>query len=209
MVSVTQASELTLYNVIEKFNLQQVSDEQFFREWQDDLLEPTDAEKQWLDQVKADFLSLQKYPPHEEIVKLVVLAPLLSLAGFFPHPFHPEAEVKVAVEDEGEIVRGKIDLLVLQEQFWVAVIEAKSKRFSVDEALPQALFYMMGNPITEKPTFGFATNGSHFTFIKLTKQDYPRYALSDEFTLKRRGNELYTVLSVLRRLGELVIPNPL
>jgi hypothetical protein len=206
MAQVIQASELTLHDVKEKFNLQQVEDEQFFWEWQDDLPDLTDAEKQWLDQVKADFISLAEYRPHEEIVKLVVLAPLLSLAGFFRHPFHPEAEVEVriAAEDEGEIVRGRIDVLVLHRQLWIAVVEAKSKRFSVDEALPQALFYMMGSPNIEKPTFGFATNGSHFIFIKLTKQDTPSYALSDEFALKRRGNELYSVLSVLRRLGEIV-----
>lgn len=206
MVQITPASELTLHDVKEKFNLKQVQDQQFFWEWQSDLLEPSEAEKHWLDQVKADFVSLKQYPLHEEIVKLAVLAPLLSLAGFFRHPFHPkaEAEVRISAEDEGEIVRGKVDVLVLQQRLWVAVIESKNKQFSVDEALPQALFYMLGNPNTEKPTFGFATNGSHFTFLKLTKQDTPGYALSDEFTLNRQGNELYTVLSVLRRLGDLV-----
>lgn len=202
MTQTSQASTLSLHDVKEKFNLQEVQDQQFFQEWQDGLPEPTDAEKSWLDLVKADFISLKEYPLYEEIVKLAVLGPLLSLAGFFRHPFHPEAEVEVRIEakDEGEIVRGRIDVLVLHRQLWVAVIESKNKQFSVEEAL----LYMMTNPSNEKPTFGFATNGSHFIFIKLTKQDTPRYALSDEFTLNRRGNELYSVLSVLRRLGELV-----
>ena len=93
---------------------------------------------------------------------------------------------------------------VSKQQIWVALVEAKSKRFSVDEALPQILFYMMGNPTLEKPAFGFARNGSHFIFLKLTQQDSPQYAISDEFTLKRRGNELYGVLGVLRQLGTLV-----
>jgi hypothetical protein len=44
----------------------------------------------------------------------------------------------------------------------------------------------------------------HFLFIKLLKQTKPQYFLSDEFSLLRQGNELYTVLSILRRLGELV-----
>jgi hypothetical protein len=192
MVQIIQASDLTLHDVKKKFNLQEVEDEQFFREWQDDLPEVTDAEKQWLDRVKADFLSVRQYPLHEEIVKMVVLAPLLSLAGFFRYPFHPEAEVKVTAEDEGEVVRGKVDVLILLEQLWVAVMEAKNKQFSVEEALPQALFYMMSNPHTSKPTFGLATNGSNFTFIKLIKQDTSTYALSDELTIRRRGNE-YTM----------------
>lgn len=205
MAQVIQASELTLHDVEEKFNLQQVEDKQFFREWQDDLPDITDCAKYWLDEVKANFLSLAKYHLHEEVVKLVVLAPLLSLAGFFRHPFHPEAEaeVRISAEDEGEIVRGKIDVLVLQRQLWVAVIESKSKRFSVDEALPQVLFYMMGNPQVG-PTFGFVTNGSYFRFIKLTKQSMPQYALSSDFSLAREENELYRVLSVLKRLGELM-----
>lgn len=141
MVQIIQASELTLYEIEEKFNLQMVEDEEFFPEWQEDLPEVTEVEKQWLDRVKADFLSLRKYPLHKEIVKMVVLSPLLSLAGFFHYPFRPEAEVKVTAEDEGEIVRGKIDVLILHRQLWVAVIEAKNKQFSVGEALPQALFY--------------------------------------------------------------------
>jgi hypothetical protein len=203
MAQVIQASELSVHDVKEKFNLQQVNDEQFFPEWQDNLPEVTEAEKQGLDRVKADFLSLEEYPFHEEIVRLVVLAPLLSLAGFFHHPFHPDAEVKVEAEDEGQIVRGKIDVLILKRLFWLTVIESKNKEFSVSKALPQALFYMMGNPNRDRPTFGLATNGSDFRFIKLTQLDTPRYGLSDQFSLERRGNELYSVLSVLRRLGEL------
>jgi hypothetical protein len=35
----------------------------FFREWQDDLPEITDLEKQALDRVKASYLNLIKYPP--------------------------------------------------------------------------------------------------------------------------------------------------
>ena len=48
---------------------------------------------------------------------MVVLSPLLSLAVFFRPPFHFKAEalVRIAAKDEGEIVRGKIDVLVLQK----------------------------------------------------------------------------------------------
>ena len=74
MVQVIQASELTLHDVKEKFNLQQVDDELFFQEWQSGLPSMTDSEKEWLDRVKANFLYLAKYPMHEEIVKMVVLS---------------------------------------------------------------------------------------------------------------------------------------
>jgi hypothetical protein len=95
MAQVIQASELTLHDVEEKFLLQQVEDEQFFGEWQEKLPELTADQKEWLDQVKANFLALEKYPVHEEIVKMVVLSPLLSLAGLFRYPFRPVAEKQV------------------------------------------------------------------------------------------------------------------
>jgi hypothetical protein len=46
----------------------------------------------WLDKLKTDFLSLEQYPLHEELVKLAMVGPLLSLAGLFQYPFYPQAE---------------------------------------------------------------------------------------------------------------------
>jgi hypothetical protein len=111
--------------------------------------------------------------------------------------------VQISVEDEGEIVQGRIDVLVVQEQFWALVIEAKNAQFSLKLAIPQALAYMIGNPHPERPAYGLVTNGSEFILIKLTKQDTPQYALSDVFSLLNRGNDLYGVLRVLKRLGRL------
>ena len=113
--------------------------------------------------------------------------------------------MEIVVEDEEEIVRGRIDVLVLHQQLWVTTIESKRKRFNVLEALPQILFYMMGSPNTDKPTFGFLSNGSEFLFLKLIKQNTPQYALSSRlFSLINRGNDLYNVVGVLKRLGEWV-----
>jgi len=206
MAQVIQASELTLHEVKEKFNLQRVEDEQFFPEWQDDLPQATDAEKQWLDRVKANFLYLAEYPMHEEIVKMVVLSPLLSLANFYSYPFRPVAEkpVEIVFEDEAETLRGRIDVLVLHQNLWVTVIEAKRKQLNVLEGIPQALFYMMNSPTIREPLFGFISNGSEFVYLKLMQQDSPRYGLSRLFSLINPGNDLYTVLGVLKRLGEVV-----
>jgi hypothetical protein len=41
-------------------------------------------------------------------------------------------------------------------------------------------------------------------FIKLIQQETPQYALSDEFSLLRRENELYRVLSILKKLGQIL-----
>jgi len=205
MVQTIPAKDLTVHDVKVKFGLKLSEDDQFFREWIDDLPEITDSEKRSLAQVKADYLHLSEYPMPESLVKMVVLSPLLALAGFYRPLFRgtAEAPMQITAEDEGETVQGRIDVLVIQEQLWVLVIESKRGSFSLEPALPQALAYMMANPNPDKPAFGLVTNGSNFLFIKLMKQDTPQYALSDEFTL-RRGNDLYSVLRILKRLGALL-----
>lgn len=206
MVKTIQASELSLCEVEEKFNLVQVTTQSFFPEWQFDLPELNEYEKECLDRSRNDFLSLMKYPLHEEVVKLSILAPLLSLASLLWFPFYSQAEadIKIAVEDGEEIIRGKIDIRILLKRLCSVVIEAKNKQFSVDVALPQALIYMMATDNDEKPVFGFVTNGKHFQFIKLIKQDTPQYALSDEFTIANQQNGLYRVLQILKLLKQLV-----
>ncbi|MCP4055658.1 MAG: hypothetical protein GY739_21980, partial [Mesoflavibacter sp.] len=63
-----------------QFNLQLAVDDQFFSEWQTDLPEITDLDKQVMDQVKASYFNLVKYPPLlEDTVKMAVLGPGLSL----------------------------------------------------------------------------------------------------------------------------------
>lgn len=206
MVQVIPASELTLHEVKTKFGLQQVEDELFFSEWQENLSELADSDKRSLDLVKGNFLYLDQYPLSEAAVKLVVLSPLLAMAGFYGFPFRMRTEVPVqmALEDEGEVMRGRIDVLVLQERFWVLVVESKEAGFSLKAAIAQALAYMVANPHPDKPAFGFVTNGSEFRFIKLVQQGIPQYALSDLFTLQRRDNDLHQVLRILKHIGQQV-----
>ncbi|NMG22474.1 type I restriction endonuclease [Brasilonema bromeliae] len=208
MIQVIQAQNVTLGYLEERFGLQQAENEDFFTEWFDILPDITDLEKQYLDRVKFHFLRLVKRPPLlEEAVKLVVLSPLLSLAGFYDDPFFIKSEqsIEISLEDEGEIVRGRIDVLVIQQQLWLLIIESKRASFSLLEAIPQALAYMLANPQLEKPLFGLVMNGSDFIFLKLTRVNQPEYALSDQFTLLRRENELYKVLSILKKLGTILI----
>ncbi|OCQ97028.1 restriction endonuclease subunit R [Nostoc sp. MBR 210] len=207
MVQVVQAQNIGLAYLEERFSLQISEDERFFTEWLENLPSVTTLDQQYLDRVKANFLSLVKRPPIlENAVKMVVISPLLDLAGFYREPYAiaTEESVEITVEDAEEIVRGRIDVLVIQEQFWLLVIESKRASLSLLEAIPQALVYMLGSSNTDKPVFGLVTNGEDFQFIKLIKYDKPQYALSDKFTLSRRENELYKVLQILKKLSQVL-----
>jgi Type I restriction enzyme R protein N terminus (HSDR_N) len=205
MTQSIQAKTLTLHDVKTKFNFQLCEDEQFFREWIDDLPEITDEEKRYLDKVKAGYANSADYPMIEDTVKMVVLAPLLFLADLYLNPFHIEAEksVELVTVDENILVRGSIDVLLLIESFWVVAIEAKRSQYSVEAGLPQLLFYMLNDPSPDRPTFGLLTNGSNFRFIKLIKQDTPQYALSYEFVIDR-ANDFYEVFRILKRLAGII-----
>ncbi|GJD24210.1 protein of unknown function DUF450 [Rivularia sp. IAM M-261] len=204
MVTVIQAEKVKLYDLEKKFKLKFVDSPQWFNEWQQDLPELTDYEKQELDRVKASYLNLVKRPMLENMVKMAVLLPLLNYAGFYLEPFYTDGEesVEITAEDGEVTIRGKIDVLVLQDQLWVLVIESKQAGFSLEIGIPQALSYMLANLRPDKNLLGLVTNGGNFIFIKLIQQEQPVYALSDEFTI-RRGDDLYTVLRILKRFSQL------
>lgn len=204
MVQVIQAQNVGIAYLEEKFSLQQTDNEAFFSEWWENLPEISDLEKQYLDRVKSHFLRLVKHPPlSEATVKLVVLSPLLSLAGFYDEPFfiRSESSIEITVEDEETIIKGRIDVLVIQQQLWLLVIESKRSAFSLSEAIPQALTYI---PHPPKPVFGLVMNGSDFIFLKLSQINQPQYSLSDQFTLLKRENELYQVFRILKKLGQIL-----
>ena len=205
MFQTLPAREINLHELTEKFGLQLVENGRFFREWQDDLPEITEAEKQRLDRVKASYSNLLEYPPIlENTVKMVVLSPLLDLAGFYLPPFRIRSEksIEVCLEDEGVIIKGQIDVLAVCGQFWVVVIESKQAAFSLDVGRSQLLTYMLANPHPERPAYGLILNGSSFRFLKLVKGERCQYATSRIFDLFNPGNDLHEVLRVLKRLAQ-------
>ncbi len=206
MVETIVAQDISLPQLKDKFGLEPTNDDKFFPEWQEDLPELNELEKQWLDRVKDDYIHLSEYPMVEPIVKMVVLSPLLRIADFYRPPFYilAEKDVQISSEDQETIVRGRIDILICQPQFWIVVIEAKRAEYSLKVGIPQALAYMLANPELQKPAFGFVTNGGEFIFIKLIRKNKLQYAFSNQFSLLNRGNDLYTVARILKHLGQLV-----
>jgi hypothetical protein len=136
---------------------------------------------------------------------MAIVSPLLDLAGFYLPPFYinTEEEVQIQATDDGIAIRGRIDVLVLKEQFWLLVIESKRAEFSLRVGIPQALTYMLGTPNPDRPLYGMVTNGSNFVFLKLVQQDMPTYARSKEFLLED-DDQICQVLQILKQLAAIV-----
>ncbi|WP_204105824.1 MULTISPECIES: restriction endonuclease subunit R [Spirulina sp. CCY15215] len=206
MVQTIQAQNVDMRYAIDNFGIHFNRDENFFREWQENLPEITNLQKQLLDQVQEGYFNLLEYPPMlEGVVKMAILDPILFIGGFFLDPFYVKSEksIDIAIEDEDVLVRGRIDSLVLKERFWVMVIESKKFAFSTEEGLPQLLVYMLANPHPEKPTYGMVTTGGSFLFVKLLKTNVPQYATSRLFGIRNSG-DLYEVLRILKRLTQII-----
>lgn len=206
MIKTIFAKNISVYDLEEQFGLQPSNDE-IFTDLLSNLTTLTELEKQSLERVRSNYLNLTKRRPmSEEAVKMVVLSPLLDLAGFYQPPFEIETEtpIKISAEDDGVIVKGNIDVLVVQKQIWILVIESKNTKFDVMTALPQALAYMLDDPKRDQPAFGLLVNGREFVFVKLTKQAPPQYSLSRAFSILKPERDLYDVLHLLKQIGGLI-----
>ncbi|MDZ7959255.1 MAG: type I restriction endonuclease subunit R [Aulosira sp. DedQUE10] len=189
-------------------NLRQADDDRFFREWIDNLPELNPQEQVGIARIK------QRYDYHrvdglllEGTINLLVVSPLLEVAGFLDPPFRIRSPYGIALEldEPEETIRGFIDTLVVQQKLWILVVESKRTSIPVPAALPQLLAYMLTTPQPEKPVFGMATNGDEFLFLKLTLTQNPQYDVSRTFSLFPRRHELGEVLRILKKLGQEVL----
>ena len=140
-------------------------------------------------------------------MNLLVVSPVLELAGFYDPPFRMSAKVPVTLisHKNKEILRGRIDFLVIHNRFWRAIIESKDTSYDISLAIPQTLAYMAATSKQDVPVYGFVTNGNHFNFLKVQRQDDSIiYALSDDFSLRSRHNTLYIILSILRQIMQVI-----
>lgn len=137
---------------------------------------------------------------------MAVLDPILFIGDFDLTPFYVKSEqpIEIIREDDGVIIKGRIDTLVLKDQLWVMVIESKKAAYSVKAALAQMLVYMLENPQLARPSYGLITSGGNFAFIKLVKDENPQYAWENLFATINPG-DLDRVLRILKRLSQIVV----
>jgi hypothetical protein len=193
----------SLDDLKQRFNLSPAPSDSFFAEWRCDLPSLSEVEQAAIGEI------YQRFRRHrdrgtlsEGTVNQLLIAPILTLAGLYDPPFFVTSEptVMLEVKRDGEILRGRIDTLVLQGQLWVLVVESKDS-ISFTTALPQALAYMLANPDQSKPIYGLITSGDEFMFLKLQSGDPPIYDSSDVFYLLHpRRNQLLNVFAILKQI---------
>lgn len=198
----------TIAEAERRFSLSRTEDETFFPEWQTMLPELTTVEKSTLDDLRRRYLYQRSAGQLlEGTVTLLLASPLLAIAGLYDPPFRVRAEesIQLVLNDGEEVLQGRMDVLVLLDQFWVVVLESKKTALSAWAALPQTLAYLMANPQPEQPSFGMVTNGDDILFVKLIQAERRCYSLSRIFAPFTSIQELYTALKILKRISQSVV----
>ena len=197
----------TMDQVQSRFPIAYATDPHFFPEWKHDLPALTELERSQLSHIEHRFLEHRNRGslPEGTVDKLMI-SPLLDLAGLYDSRFtiKTEATVEIALEDQGEVLQGRIDTLILNAQIWVLVIEAKNSTFALSIALPQLLTYMLSHLTPEQSLFGLVTNGEEFRFVKLEQNAQKlEFDLSDIFSvLPPSRSQLPIVLQILKSLAQ-------
>lgn len=206
MVQTIAISEKTTLKYLrDRVGLERTHEPDFFQEWQVDQSPVLDTEATALERIRDRYFhQLDEGMMLENGVKMMIVSPLLELAGFYDPPFRSRFEppVTVAIDTGDEILNGRIDALVVQNQLWVWVLEAKRTTFSLSLGIPQALAYMLANPLKNLPTYGLLCSGESFLFLKLQVQPTPIYGLSKHFNILNQG-DLAAVLQGLKAIGQL------
>lgn len=205
----TNALTLTLTDLRRNFGVLLNPNDSFFAQWLNQALPLSEFEQQGLARLTRNYTYLsQEDPPLEEVVKLVVVSPLLDLAGFYQPPFLIKTEVGTTLEiaDEPDIspIQGKIDILVVQEALWILVIESKPARLDVTVGIPQALTYLLSAPTSQSILYGMVTNGREVLFLRLDRKPSPQYSRSLTYRLLESLSEREQVLQGLKYLGSLL-----
>lgn len=193
-----------------RFGLRRSEAEDFFPEWCENLPPLTDAERASLDLIRRRFIyHRQDGDLTEGTVTLLMGSPLLEMTGFYDYPFKMRGEASIELvlnqdEEEIEPLRGRIDILTMQNRFWVVILESKRTTISATTALPQTLAYMMANPHPQQPIFGMVTNGDDIFFVKLVQTGNPQYAISRTFAPFASSRELHNAAQVLKNMSRII-----
>ena len=205
MTTILQAKTLSLYDLEQNFHLTPAASVPEPSLWDTSMSELAESDIPALAHIADNYNNQVRYLPlSEELVKMVVLSPLLDLAGLYNRNFRLSTEepVEILLQEDGELIRGRIDVLVVQGQFWILAIESKRVQLDVMTALPQLLVYLLNSPQQQSAPLGLLTNGREFVFTQIlpTAPDAPQYTCSDALAINR-PTEFQIVLKTLRAIA--------
>ena len=195
----------TFKNLETSFKIEQSQDPEFFSELDENFQDLSLEEKTGIGKIK------KRFDYHrrdgfllEGTVNLLVVSPLLKLAGFLDEPYQIRSPfgVEIEINDTVETLKGFIDTLVVNNNLWVLSLESKRSAIPVGIALPQLFAYMLAQPRQSNLAFGLATNGDEFIFLKLDfSTERPSYDFSRTYSLLPTKHELGQVLKILKKLA--------
>ncbi len=206
MVTTLQARNVRLSALRRCFGLEWVRNLDFFPEWQEVLPDLSKRERIFLDGVREGYFSQLQGDEDvlEKVVQLTVVSPLLCGAGLYITPFEIRAEksIEIETEDDGVIIKGTLDILIIRHNVWVMVIESKKAEYSIEAGLAQLLSYLLAHPNPDGICYGLLASGSDFIFIKFVRNEQGvKYGTSDQFAM-RRSDDIYQVFRILKRLTQ-------
>lgn len=206
-----EASQLSLNDVRRLLKLEEREGDAFTDFFS---LEPlSELEQQEILKIRTDFrryLSAGKVS--EELVKFLVLSPLMRLAGFFDIPIvlTMEDSIAIEVEDADTLIKGRLDVLAVNQpdaelaaaQFWILVVEAKNSAIDPWAGLPQLLTYAYKSLQQQSSVWGLTTNGRNYQFVYLTRGNPCTYQILPDLSLtdKERSLLLAQVLKAICKL---------
>ena len=185
----------------QRLNLKPTDQSDFFPEWQQvfPALSPDEIIK--LDQLKARYRYYQADGAiTESTVDFILVSPLLELLGLCDPPYKLRGEkyISIEIENGDTLLKGLIDVVVVQDDLWIVLLETKRYSFSVMQVLPQTLAYLASANTSQ--SFGLITTGEDYLFVKADLQTR-EYDISDKFTLSTcHKNQLQTVAKIMKRL---------
>lgn len=180
-----QARNLTIREVRQLFGFQELYNGSF--ESVLSLNPITESEQQELRKIYNDFCPyLETETVLEGQVRLIAVAPLLRLAGFYEYPIQMQVEKnieRIEFEDNDTIISGRFDIVAVNKEreidaktdLWILVIETKKGLTEPFYGLPQLLTYAYKNLEHQECVWGLVTNGLRYLFVYIQKGDPHTY----------------------------------
>jgi hypothetical protein len=206
-----QAKYLTLDEVHQLLNLQPSLQRVRFGEVLT-LTEVTEWEMAEMEQIRIDFQAYwQAGKVLEGQVQMLVLSPLLRLAGFYRSPIQLSLEQaigEISIVDEETTIAGRLDLLAVRRAsttpLWILVVESKNSQVDALNGLPQLLTYASRSLSHQRSVWGLVTNGISYYFTRLMTDEIrsqQTYQLLPELNLLDSDRAL-VLLQVLKAIRE-------